>query len=1566
MAFGMMNAFAQTIIVDDMTIKAGETKEVSINLNNTQTNIVSFQMDLTLPDGITINKAGCGLSNRFTDSDQELTIGKQPNGDYRLTSTSLALKPISGTSGEIIKLSLTASASAKGGTATIRNIVLATSNSETLKPANTFFKANVTYTLTYKVDGTVYKTFDVVYGTTITPESAPTKEGHTFTGWSEIPATMPNHDVEVTGTFSINSYTLTYKVDGVEYKKSTVVYGTAITPEPAPTKEGHTFSGWSEIPATMPAHDVEVTGTFTVNNYTLTYIVDGEVYKTLKVDFGTAITPEPAPTKEGHTFSGWSEIPATMPNHDVVVTGTFSINSYKLTYMLNGEVYLSESVVYGTTLVPEPALTKEGYTFSGWSEIPATMPAHDVTVRGTLTVNSYTLTYKVDGEVYKTETINYGTAIVPEPTPTKEGHTFSGWSEIPATMPAHDVEVIGTFSINSYTLTYLLNGEEYKKENVVYGTPLTPEPDLQKEGYTFSGWSEVPATMPAHDVTVRGTLTINSYALTYLLNGEVYKRETIVYGTPLIPEPALQKEGYTFSGWSEIPATMPAHDVTVRGMLTVNSYTLTYKVDGEVYKTLTVVFGTAITPEPAPTKEGHTFSGWSEIPATMPAYDVDVTGTFSINNYTLTYLLDGEVYKKETVVYGTPLTQEPDLQKEGYTFSGWSEIPATMPAHDVTVRGTFTVNSYTLTYKVDGEVYKTSIVAYGTAIIPEAQPSKVGYTFSGWSEIPATMPAHNVEVNGTFSINSYTLTYMVDGEVYKTERIVYGTTIVPEPALTKEGYTFSGWSPIPEKMPARDVIVTGTFSINSYTLTYKVDGEVFKTYTVVYGTAITPEAELTKEGYTFSGWSEIPATMPAHDVIVTGTFTVNSYTLTYKVDGKVYKSLMVDYGTAITPEPALTKEGYTFSGWSEIPAIMPAHDVTVTGTFTINEYTLTYILDGEVYKTFTIVYGTPIIPEARPIKVGYTFSGWSEIPETMPAKDVVVTGSFTINSYKLTYIVDGAVYKSYTLYYGTTITPEAEPTKEGYTFSGWSEIPETMPARDVEVIGTFTINQYLLTYVLDGEEYKSFKVDYNAVITPISAPVKKGMTFSGWEGIPETMPAHDVTATGIYSWSEETFDYVIYQVTDTLNNYASVIGYEKTDGDAEILSYVEIGRDTYVVNSIEDDAFAGCTGLTSVTIPDCVTNISGDALPQTTTIYTSVGKALLVLWNEGYDNILETGSGRELAAPEVSLAAATASSLRMSYTNEYPTLRETVVMSDTPIEKGENGYEMVLRGLEPGKLYNEIAFLTLTLEDISYTKSSSFRTEPLALATQQPKVVSLGNVIVAAESNLDDDEQNVGFEWRRIDWTDDFASGTGAAYLYEGTMEGYIHNLNTEKLWKYRPYYESNSGTRYYGEWVGIDPTNTSYFEPTVHTYSSITVTGNSVEVKGYAMQGTDNVTSQGFAYWTTDNASSRRRVNGIPADATIVLVNGYVMTATLEGLEYDTEYCCVAFVTTSDGETFYGEPQIFKTNADPDAIEDVKVEEEAMEIARYDINGRKLAVPQKGINIIRYSDGTSRKVLVK
>ena len=364
----------------------------------------------------------------------------------------------------------------------------------------------------------------------------------------------------------------------------------------------------------------------------------------------------------------------------------------------------------------------------------------------------------------------------------------------------------------------------------------------------------------------------------------------------------------------------------------------------------------------------------------------------------LNYMIDGEIYKSTTPMVCTPIPLEPAPVREGYTFSGWSEIPDTMPVHDVTVTGSFIINKYKLTYIVDNVEYKTCEIEYSATITPEAEPTREGYTFSGWSGIPATMPAHDVTITGTFTVNKYKLTYKIDGEECKSYDVEFGVTITPEEEPTKEGYTFSGWSYIPETMPAHDLTVTGTFTVNKYKLTYKVDGDEYKSYEVDYGAIITPEAAPTKEYYTFSGWDDIPNTMPAHDVTVTGTFTINKYKLIYKVDGEEYKSYEVDYGSSITPEPEPTKEGYTFSGWSWIPTKMPAEDVTITGTFTVNKYKLTYKVDGEEYKSYEVDYGSSITPEPEPTKEGYTFSGWSWIPTKMPAEDVTISGIFTLDT----------------------------------------------------------------------------------------------------------------------------------------------------------------------------------------------------------------------------------------------------------------------------------------------------------------------------------------------------------------------------------------------------------------------------------------------------------------------------------------------------------------------------------------------------------------------------------------
>ena len=374
-----------------------------------------------------------------------------------------------------------------------------------------------------------------------------------------------------------------------------------------------------------------------------------------------------------------------------------------------------------------------------------------------------------------------------------------------------------------------------------------------------------------------------------------------------------------------------------------------------------------------------------------------------------------------------------------------------------------------------------------------------------------------------------------------------------------------------------------------YVITYKVDGEVYATDTVTRASAVTPLAEPIKEGYTFSGWSEIPETMPGHDVTVNGTFTINKYLVTFEIDGVVITFNTQEYGTAIVPPEVSEREGYTFSGWLNLPESVPACDITINGSYTINKYLITYIVGDEVYHTDSIAYGTYITSIKNPVKEGYTFNGWGEIPEKMPTNDVTVIGTFSINKYKVTYTVDDVTHYTDSIVYGGQIKDIASPTKEGYSFGGWEKNHQTMPAYDVIINGTFIINKYQISYVVGGETIHTDSITYNERITPIESPEQEGFTFSGWIGVPGIMPAYDVTVGGEFFIKNMQTDsqglmYVLNEETET---------FELSNYEGNLTGTIVIPADLYgyPVNGVKERALMGAENLIAVVIPENVSSV---------------------------------------------------------------------------------------------------------------------------------------------------------------------------------------------------------------------------------------------------------------------------------------------------------------------------------------------------------------------------------------
>ena len=410
--------------------------------------------------------------------------------------------------------------------------------------------AQVYHSVTFvDCDGTVLSAQSVAHGSAAIEPTAPDREGYAFIGWDKDFSNV-TEDMTITAQYSANSYSITYTINGEEYTAQTYEFGAAVSAPEYTVPEGHTFSGW-DIPETMPAENLVLDAALTVNSYTITYTINGEEYTAQTYEFGAAVSAPEYTVPEGHTFSGW-DIPETMPAENLVLDAALTVNEYTVTYNINGEIYAIQVYAYGEEVFAPAYEVPEHFTFSGW-DTPATMPAENIVLDATLVEDGkYTVSFMVDGETYFTFTGYEGDAITVPENPEKLGHTFDAWDGMPedGVLPAANITVTAVWSVNTYTITYTVNGEEYSVRTYEYGAAIiTPAYDVP-EGYTFSGW-DVPETMPAEDLVVDATCTINVYEVTLIdgFNGDPIAVLYVAHGQDAVLPDAPEHAGYIFDRW---------------------------------------------------------------------------------------------------------------------------------------------------------------------------------------------------------------------------------------------------------------------------------------------------------------------------------------------------------------------------------------------------------------------------------------------------------------------------------------------------------------------------------------------------------------------------------------------------------------------------------------------------------------------------------------------------------------------------------------------------------------------------------------------------------------------------------------------------------------------------------------------------------------------------------------------------------------------------------------------------------------------------------------------------------
>lgn len=752
--------------------------------------------------------------------------------------------------------------------ATIGKIEIATTD-EVYKYTAVSSIADGLFVLTYKIDGKTVHELKIKVGSKIEKFEPEAKTGYLFKGWVPAePETMPEKDTTLEGTYEAIPYYIVFKDETTGDIRVECFYQSEIKKPNASEKKGHDFQGWfmadgNEVPDVLnfiPDGDVEATPKYEPRTYTLTYqTYDGQAWKTASVKYDAVIVYEAdGPARVGYDFTGWDNKPENnrMPDSDVILKALYEIHKWNLIYSLQDDenpdftgvtfenVEYNAEITTKTTTFAEEHKTAEGkYVFSwdGTEHETTNMPDSNLTIRAIRKVVEHTLTFvDAEGTVYSSITQNYGTAVNLTIEPTKEGYTFTGWDKgtIPTTMPAEDMTFVSQFDINKHTVNFVIANEKDAADtgitilNVAYGTELAATMDDFKQKYPnvegeyhFSWVNEesIPSTMPDENVTISAKYEAVEHTLTFMSDGAEYKKLTGKFNTPIEKFDNPTKTGYEFTKWDdEVPERFPNADKTFTAQFTIKQYTVTINdEEGTLLKTVSVDYNTEIATIESPVKEGYTFVEYTSAEGytNVPDKDITIVAKYQINVHKVTYFVDDVKVHEQVYNYHATIV-EYNYTKEGYTISAWVGLPADMlmPDEDIEIHATSVVNEYDVIFNVDGTEYEIKKVAYGAAItVPTDEPTKTGYTFKQWVGIPETMPAHNVTIEAEFAINSYSLTFKNGTDVVKTYTVEYGAALadyasqamalVPE----KEGFTFSWDSAVPATMPAEDVVIEGSY-----------------------------------------------------------------------------------------------------------------------------------------------------------------------------------------------------------------------------------------------------------------------------------------------------------------------------------------------------------------------------------------------------------------------------------------------------------------------------------------------------------------------------------------------------------------------------------------------------------------------------------------------------------------------------------------------------------------------------------------------------------------------------------
>ena len=635
----------------------------------------------------------------------------------------------------------------------------------------------------------------VNYGDTYSVTS-PNVQGHSPSR-QIVSGTMGATNMSVDVVYSANTYTVTFKDwNGTVLKTQQVQYGGAATAPANPTRAGYTFTGWDKAFTNVTANLV-VTAQYSINTYTVTFKDwNGTVLKTQQVQYGGAATAPANPTRTGYTFTGWDKA-FTNVTANLVVTAQYVQNEPVSTPVPSDAPQIvvgSKTTMAGNTVTVDVSLKNNPGIISMMLHLSyddaltlvsigdtGLMPGRvhgDVTDTlfwdsGTstenLTVNGViaTLTFKVDenaepGEYGIRFTYNNDESDIInadfEPVDfavvngkIKVSNVIIGDVDMSGSVNAKDRVVLGRYlthwpGFDDTTCSVLAadvngDGKVNALDRVILGRYLTHWPGYEELPYTTKGDSqfaisgvqrtgEAPQIIvdsasaePGETFTVNVSLANNPGVISMMLHLSYDDALTLINigDTGLFPG-RVHGDVTDVLFWDYGTSSQ---NFTGNGVIATLTFTLSEEAEpGEYHICLSYdnAEGDIINIDFEPV-EFAVQNGAVTVAAAQP------------ERHTVTFKdWDGTVLKTQEVQYGGDAEAPADPTRVGYTFIGWDKAFTNITA-DLVVTAQYEINTYTVTFKDwDGTVLKTQEVQYGGDAEAPADPTRTGYTFTGWDK----------------------------------------------------------------------------------------------------------------------------------------------------------------------------------------------------------------------------------------------------------------------------------------------------------------------------------------------------------------------------------------------------------------------------------------------------------------------------------------------------------------------------------------------------------------------------------------------------------------------------------------------------------------------------------------------------------------------------------------------------------------------------------------------------------------------------------------------------------------